>query len=146
MIKYKNIIFVLTAIGVAIVLVIAFSSMSATLTLDQIIKNKDCSALEKWEEEHMFDDDLNMSSEQLSAAMSLAAECVGKALGNMLGNLALSTDTTDPMVILDEILKQRDCDGLVELIRDRPNYENMVAGMTMPVMEEMAILADECRK
>jgi len=46
------------------------------MTLDQIIKNRDCSALDKWENEHMFDDDLNISSEQLSDAMKLAIECV----------------------------------------------------------------------
>jgi len=114
----KNYIFVLVAIIIVIVLVIAFSSMSATLTLDQIIKNRDCSALNKWENEHMFDDNLNISSEQLSAAMSLATECVGKALGNMFGNSDVSTDTTDPMVVLDELLKKKDCDGVNAWGRD----------------------------
>jgi len=82
------------------------------MTLDQIIKNRDCSALDKWENEHMFDDNLNISSEQMSAAISLATECIGKALGNMFGNSDSLSDTTVPMVILDEILNKRDCDGL----------------------------------
>ena len=107
----KNYIFVLTAIAIVIIgVVILYQSPS--MTLDQIIKNRNCSALEKWENDHMFDDNLDISSEQLSAAMSLAAECVGKALGNMFENSDLSTDTTDPMVALDELLKKGDCEGL----------------------------------
>ena len=109
----KNYIFVLTAIVIAIVVIgVVVLYQSPSMTLDQIIKNRDCSGLEKWEEEHMFDDNLNISSEQMSAVMNLTTECVGKALGNMFGNSDVSTDTTDPMVILDEILKKRDCKDL----------------------------------
>ena len=109
----KNYIFVLTAIVIAIVIIgVVVSYQSPSMALDQIIKNRDCSALDKWEEEHMFDDDLNMSSEQMSAAMSLATECVGKALGNMFGNSDSLSDTTDPIEVLDEILKKKDCGAL----------------------------------
>jgi len=109
----KDIIFGLTVIVIAIVIIgVIVSYQSPSMTLEQIIKNKDCAALDKWEEEHMFDDNLNISSKQMSAAMSLATECVEKALGNMFGNSDVSTDTTDPMVVLDEILKKRDCEGL----------------------------------
>ena len=109
----KNYIFGLTAIGVAIVIIgVVVLYQSPSITLEQIIKNRDCSALEKWEEEHMFDDNLNVSSEQMSAAMKLATECVGKALKNMSGNSDSSTDTTDPMVVLDELLKKGDCEGV----------------------------------
>jgi len=142
----KNYIFVLTVIGIPIVIIgVVVLYQSPSMTLDQILKNRDCTALDKWEEEHMFDDDLNISPEQLSAAMSLAAECVGKVLDNMFENLVLSTDTTGPMAILYEILKKRDCDGLEEWVMDRPKYRN-VAGMTMPIMEEMTILANSCWK
>jgi len=108
----KNIytLIILAVIGIAILGIVLYQIPS--MTLDQIIKNKDCTALSKWEEEHMFDDNLNVSSEQMSAAMSLAAECVGKALGNMVDNSDVSTDTMDPMIVLDEILKKRDCEGL----------------------------------
>ena len=109
----KNYIFVLTAIVIVIVIIgVVILYQSPSMTLDQIIKNRDCSALDKWENDHMFDDNLNISSEQMSAAMSLATECVGKALGNMFGNLDSSIGTTDPLVILDELLKTRDCEGL----------------------------------
>ena len=120
----KNYIFVLTAIVIAIVIIgVVVSYQSPSMTLDQIIKNRDCAALDKWENDHMFDDNLDISSEKMSAAMSLATECVGKALDNMFGNLALSTDTTDPMVVLDEIFKTRDCEDLEEWMRDRgPNH------------------------
>lgn len=99
-------------------------------TLDQIIKDRNCAALEKWENKHMFDDDLNVSSEQLSVAMKLATECVGKALGNMLGSSDVLTDTTDPMVILDEIFKTRDCEDLEKwgdeyfTGNNNPNFSN----------------------
>ena len=109
----KNYIFVLCIVVIAIVIIgVVVLYQSPSITLDQILKNRDCSALDKWEEEHMFDDDLNISTEQMSATMSLATECVGKALGNMLGNSDSLSDTTDPMVVLDKILNKRDCDGL----------------------------------
>ena len=109
----KNYIFVL-GIVVIVIAIIGFVVLYQLplITLDQIIKNKDCAALEKWENKHMFDDDLNVSPEQLSAAIKLAAECVGKVVGNMFGNSDLSTDTTDPIVILDEILNKGDCEGV----------------------------------
>lgn len=109
----KNYIFVLTAIVIAIVIIgVVVLYQSPSMKLDQILKNEDCTALDKWENEHLFDDNLNISPEQLSAAMSLATECVGKALKNMFGSSVLSTDTTDPMVILDELLKKKDCEGV----------------------------------
>ena len=109
----KNYIFVLGIVVIVIAIIgVVVLYQSPSMTLDQIIKNKDCSALDKWENEHIFDDDLNVSSEQMSAAMSLATKCIGKALGNMFGNSDSSTDTTDPMVILDELLKKKDCEGV----------------------------------
>lgn len=61
----KNYLFILIAVTSAVILITVFSLMSATMTLDQTIKNKDCTALSKWEEEHIFDDNLNISSEQM---------------------------------------------------------------------------------
>ncbi len=91
------------------------------MTLDQIIKNKDCVALDKWDSEHMFDDNLNISSEQMSAAMKLATECVGKALNNMLGNS--NSETSDYLeerkkdkAIIKEIIDNRDCWGVNDLL------------------------------
>ena len=130
----KNYIFVLIAICVAIVIIgIVVSYQSSSITLDQIIKNKDCVALDKWETEHMFDDDLNISSEQLSAAMSLATECVGKALGNMFGNSDVLTDTTDPMVILDELLHKKDCKGVMDW------YNEYILDVTLNSKQELDI-------
>jgi len=107
----RNYIFVLGIVVIVIAIIgVVVSYQSPSMTLDQIIKNSDCTSLDKWEEEHMFDD-LNISSEQMSAAMSLATECVGKALGNMFGNLDSLSDTTDPIEVLNEILKKKDCDG-----------------------------------
>ncbi len=92
----KNYIFVLAAISIVIVIIgVVVLYQSSSITLDQIIKNKDCTALSKWEEEHMFDNNLNVSSEQMSAAMKLATECVGKALKNMSGSSDSSNTLAD---------------------------------------------------
>ncbi len=91
----KNYLFILITVVVIILAVVFYNSTITTITLDQIIKNKDCTTLSKWEEEHIFDDDLNISSEQLSSAMKLAIECTGKALKNMGGNLDSSHTLTD---------------------------------------------------
>ena len=86
--------------------------MSATLTLDQIIQNKDCNALMKWEEEHMFDDDLDISSEQLSGVMKLAMECTGKVLDNVFGNSDSSFDIIyKQREDLDRVLDFKSCNG-----------------------------------
>jgi len=104
---------VLGIVVIAIVIIgVVVLYQSPSMTLDQIIKNRDCSALDKWENDHMFDDNLNISSEQLSATMSLATECVGKALKNMFGNSDSSTDTTDPIEVLHELLNKKDCNGV----------------------------------
>lgn len=134
---------ILAAIGITILGTIVLYQ-SPSVTLDQIIKNKDCVALDKWENEHMFDDDLNVSSEQLSASMKLAAECVGKALKNMFGNSALSTNTTDPMVILDEILKKEDCEGMDKWVLDNIDSNYEIPGLSTQVVNEMRSLRDEC--
>ncbi len=111
----KNYVFVLIAVVIAIILIIVFSSIFTTMTLDQIIKNKDCVALDKWDNEHMFDDNLNISPEQMSAVTSLTMECAGKALGNMFGD---KSDTkqedkySEQITIVNNLIKDRDCRGI----------------------------------
>jgi len=116
----KNYLFILIAVT-AIVLVVVSYSMSATLTLDQIIKNKDCVALDKWENEHMFDDNLNISSEQMSGAMKLAMECTGIALNNMLGD-KLDTKQegkySEQITIVNNLIDDRDCRGIGKWLDD----------------------------
>jgi len=107
----KNYLFILIAVVAIILAVVLYSSMTATLSLDQIIKNKDCTALSKWEEEHIFDENLNVSSEQMSKAMKLAAECVGKALKNMGGNSDSSSDIIKARESLDRVLDFKSCNG-----------------------------------
>ncbi len=111
---YKLII--LAVIGIAILGAVVLYQ-SSSMTLDQIIKNKDCVALDKWEEEHMFDDNLNISSEQMSQAMSLALECTGKVFDNMLGSnnsKSSNSEIVEAKRLLEEILETRYCAGINE--------------------------------
>jgi len=118
----KNYIFGLIAISIVIVIIGAVVLyQSPSMTLDQIIKNKDCSALDKWENDHMFDDDLNISSEQMSNARKLATECVGKVLNNMLGSSNSKTneyleDREKDITLVKEIIDNRDCWAIKDLL------------------------------
>ena len=67
-------------VGVVVIVVLGEPAMS----LDQILKNKDCEALDKWQT-NLYDDNLNLSAEQKSGMMELALECGMKAIGNMFG-------------------------------------------------------------
>jgi len=138
----KNYIFILIAVA-AIVLVAVAYSMTATMTLDQIIKNKDCVALDKWDNERMFDNNLDISSEQMSAAMKLAMECVGIGLDNMLGSSDSMIDPTDPMVIIEKILKEKNCTGLEEWEKDHPG-SLIGGGMTEITLTQIYLLSKEC--
>lgn len=83
----QNYIFVGSGIlGTAIILISLSSlSISPEMSLEQIIKNKDCKALEKWGDNNKFNENLNLSSKQLEEAMKLEFECEAKALKNIFG-------------------------------------------------------------
>ncbi len=129
---------ILVAIGITILgSVILYQSPS--MTLDQIIKNKDCTALNKWEEEHMFNDNLNISSEQMSGAIKLATECVGKALKNMGGGSDSKTNEylenmDKDTALVREIIDDRDCWGAKDLIKsgeiDSITLKTIIAGFS----------------
>jgi len=146
----KNYLFILIAVA-AIVLVVMAYSMTATLSLDQIIKNKDCVALDKWENEHMFDDNLNIPSDQLSSAMKLAAECVGKALKNMSGSSDSKTneyldDRNKDTALVKEIISDRDCWAIKDLLDSGEINSEMlkiVAGNFRTHCDKKAIINDE---
>ena len=55
------------------------------MSLEQIIKIKDCKALEKWGDNNKFNENLNLSSKQLGEAMKLEFECEAQALKNIFG-------------------------------------------------------------
>ncbi len=119
----KNILklIILAVIGITILVTVVLYQ-SSSMTLDQIIKNKDCAALSKWEEEHMFDDNLNISSEQMSQAMKLATECVGKVLKNMSGSSDSKTNEylenmDKDNALVKKIIDDRDCWGAKDLIK-----------------------------
>lgn len=71
---------------ICIAAVLAFASLSFTSTeinLDQIIENKDCKALQQWENNQLFDDNLNLSSEQITSLLKLDGECELKIIKNL---------------------------------------------------------------
>jgi len=141
----RNYLFILIAV-VAIVLIVMVYSMAATSSLDQIIKNKDCTALSKWEEEHIFDDNLNISSEQLSSTMKLATECVGKALGNTLGSSSNSLYSNSEIVeatsLFEVIYEARDCTNLKKWKKVYGLGEDL--GFTTPQMGNVLRLDTSC--
>ena len=79
--KEKYLILIGGIVTVSVVAVL-LSMNSPSMTLDQIIQNRDCKALMEWEEEHMFDEDLQITKEQTVEGMKLGFECGIKALQN----------------------------------------------------------------
>ncbi len=67
-------------------MVFSLSSIFTEISLEQIIKNKDCKALEKWGNDNKFEDNLSLSSKQLEKAMKLEFECQTKAFENVFGD------------------------------------------------------------
>jgi len=115
--------YVIVSIGIISALIILFVVISGStftaITLDEIIKNKDCNGLMQWEEDHMFDNELDLTSKQISGGTQLAMECTGKALDNMFGNTeSPSSDSTNAKVILDDILKTKYCDGITAWVEE----------------------------
>ena len=111
----KNYIFIavgIIAVGLILAVVISSSSKVSSITLDEIIKNKNCKALQEWELEHSFDENLKISSEQMSAGMSLALKCTGKMLDN-IGN-ASPPSQSNVEVVQDESYVEITSDNIIE--------------------------------
>jgi len=130
--------YLFTGIGAVIVVIILVISLSSStisvMTLDQILTNKDCVALEKWEEEHIYDENLNLTDEQKKKMMSVGLECVGKAMKNMFGNTDSSggiseeeEDNTEVLRVFDEIIKTRDCEGMAEWVDTNGNLPKFLS-------------------
>ncbi len=84
----KTYIFAGVGAGIAVIaLVVALSSpIVITMSLDQILANRDCTALDEWGNENLFREGLDLTQEQRSGIMNLAFECEFKALENMFGS------------------------------------------------------------
>jgi len=135
----KNYLFILIAV-VAIVLAVMFSnSIIAAITLDQIIRNNDCDGMSKWEKTITSETDFLLISEsQMNNAADLSDECLWKIIDSNKSNVPI-----DQMVVLDEILKKRNCDGLTTWLIDNPDLDN-ITGLTNLIIHEMASLSKEC--
>jgi len=76
---------IIGVVSVVIIIVVILLG-SASATLDQILASKDCTALEKWGEDHIYDDNLDITDEQKKKILSVGMECAGKAIQNMFGS------------------------------------------------------------
>ena len=79
-----------TIIGIIITAGIISAFVSLLLlypetSLEQILQNRDCQALQKWENEHIYDDALELSSELKTKIFKLEMECESKAFENIFG-------------------------------------------------------------
>ena len=85
---YKIYIFVGIGVSIgAIALIVALSDAPVmSMSLDEILANKDCTALEKWGEDKIYDDNLNLTEEQRSKMMELSIDCSIKGAKNLLGS------------------------------------------------------------
>lgn len=70
---------------IALVAILSVSSITS-MSLDQILKNKDCEALEKWGNEYLYDENLNLTNEQQKKIMSVGFECGMKAAKNIFSD------------------------------------------------------------
>lgn len=122
----KNYLFVGGVGAVITVVVVMILSSSASMSLDVILANKDCVALEKWEEEHIYDENLNLTDEQKKKIMSVGFGCVRKAMNNMFGNSdskplptdaeSLSFDPKEAEKLLSEVLENKNCDEILDWV------------------------------
>lgn len=118
----KNYLFAgIGAVSIVIILSVVLSVLGASINLDQILANKDCAALEKWEAEYIYDENLNLTNEQKKKIMSVGLGCVGKAMNNVFGNSDSSSTVSDnieenkeAIMIFDEIIETKFCKGLEE--------------------------------
>ena len=71
-------------------IILAFVSLSFTSTeisLEQIIENKDCEALQKWENDHIYEDTLEISSELKTKIFKMEIGCELKVIQNLFGTV-----------------------------------------------------------
>jgi len=137
----KNYIFGLTAIGVAIVLVMVFySPIITSMTLQQILLTKDCDGIDKWSKTDVSEFDLLFIYEsQANDAMIFSDECLWKMVADNVPNVPIN-----PIEVLDEILKKRDCEGMESWILNNFDSRNDIVGLTTQVVNEMRSLKEEC--
>jgi len=105
----KNYIFGLTAIVTVIVLVMVFySPIITSMTLQQILLTKDCDGIDKWSKTDVSEFDLVFIYEsQANDAMIFSDECLWKMVADNVPNVPIN-----PIEVLDEILKKKDCEGM----------------------------------
>ena len=79
-----NKIYIIAGIAVVIaVIAVILLATAPVLTLDQILANKDCAALDVWLTENIYDTAL--TPEQQSGVLNLTLECGFDALDNLFG-------------------------------------------------------------
>jgi hypothetical protein len=104
--------------AIVVVVVVVMLSSFASMSLDVILANKDCEALEKWGDEHWYDENLNLTDEQKKKIFSVGLECGMKAVNNMFGSSdsssTLSEEQREMLRVFDEIIESRNCDGMKE--------------------------------
>jgi len=64
---------------------VSLSFTSTEINLEQIIENKDCKALQKWEDDHIYEDTLEISSELKTKIFKMEMECELKVIQNLFG-------------------------------------------------------------
>jgi|APSaa5957512535_1039671.scaffolds.fasta_scaffold58001_2 hypothetical protein len=96
--KSSNNIFILIGISVGAIasIVILFSFMFASPTLDQILEKRDCAALEKWGQDKIYRNDLNLTPKQQSGITNLGIECGMKIVKNIFPSLFQNTNSEKP--------------------------------------------------
>lgn len=117
----KNYLFVgIGAVSIAIVIVVAvvLFGTATSMSLDQILASKDCQALDKWGDDHLYDENLNLTDEQQNKIMSVGFGCGMKAVKNMFGGADSSSTVTDEhreaLRVFTDIRETQDCDRMAE--------------------------------
>jgi len=137
----RNYIFLLGIVVIVIILLMVFySPIITSMALQQIILTQDCDGIDKWSKTVASEFDFLLISEsQMNDVTDLSDECYFKMIENNK-----STDTTDPMVILDELLKKRDCDVQTTWLANNRDLDN-IPGLTISILDEMVSLLKECQ-
>lgn len=81
--KTSNALIVGIISSVTILAFVSLSLISSEINLDQIIENKDYKALQKWENDQLLDENLNLSSKQVTELLKLDMECKLKIIKNL---------------------------------------------------------------
>ena len=145
--KSMNKMYIIVGAVVGIIVLVSILSVPAitSMSLDQILKDRDCTALEKWSEEHIYDENLSITNEQQSKIMSVGFECGMRSVNNILPGISgiiTSQSEKDSSEIITQSEKARPVNSITT---DKYTYQsgeivNVEVNVNDPTIKDVSII------